>query len=73
MIKHDSKAIKIHKVWIISPGNGIVISLVIDGFSQLISHTIGLKTQLRQTKTNANLTCWQKLKSQNPILSTKKK
>ena len=50
---------------IIPHGNGIVISLVIDGFSQLISHTIGLKTQLGQTKTNA--------KSQNPILSTKKK
>ena len=61
------------KFGIISPGNGIVISLVIDGFSQLISHTIGLKNQLRQIKTNANLTCWQRLKSQNPILSTKKK
>ena len=61
------------KFGIISPGNGIVISLVIDGFSQLISHTFGLKTQLRQTKTNANLTYWQRLKSQNPILSTKKK
>ena len=58
---------------IISTGNGIAISLVIDGFSQLISHTIDLKTQLRQTKTNAILTCWQRLKSQNPILSTKKK
>ena len=58
---------------IISTSNGIAISLVIDGFSQLISHTIGLKTQLRQTKTNANLTCWQRLNSQNPILSTKKK
>ena len=40
---------------IISTGNGIAISLVIDGFSQLISHTTGLKTQLRQTKTNATL------------------
>ena len=40
---------------IISPGNGIVISLVIDGFSQLIFHTIGLKTQLRQIKTRENI------------------
>lgn len=53
---------------IISYGNDILISLVIDGFSQLISHSIGLKTQLKETKTKANLICWQRLKSQNPIL-----
>lgn len=40
---------------IISYGNDILISLVIDGFSQLISHSIGLKTQLKKQKLKPTL------------------